>query len=146
MIYRKMVKSDYDGVYKLWISCTGMGLNTIDDSKAGIEKFLDKNPDTCFVCEDFGEIIGVIMAGNDGRRGYIYHTAVKEERRRKSIGRNLVNSVLKELDNLGITKVALIAFSKNEIGNLFWENMGFTKREDVVYRNKSIKELTRIDT
>jgi hypothetical protein len=75
MKIRKMVIEDYEKVYQLWMSCTGMGLNNLDDSKEGIEKFLKRNPDTCFVAEDH-EIIGVILAGNDGRRGYIYHTAV----------------------------------------------------------------------
>ena len=75
MNIRKMTINDYDNVYKLWISCVGMGLNNLDDSKEGIEKFLKRNPDTCFVAED--EFIkGVIIVGNDGRRGYIYHTAV----------------------------------------------------------------------
>lgn len=66
MKIRKMVIEDYEKVYQLWMSCAGMGLNNLDDSKEGIEKFLRRNPDTCFVAED-QEIVGVILAGNDGR-------------------------------------------------------------------------------
>ena len=52
MKIRKMVIEDYEKVYQLWMSCAGMGLNNLDDSKEGIEKFLRRNPDTCFVAED----------------------------------------------------------------------------------------------
>lgn len=68
---RPMRKDDYSKVYELWLSCKGMGLNDVDDSENGISRFLNHNPSTCFVAEIKGELIGAIMAGNDGRRGYI---------------------------------------------------------------------------
>ena len=64
------------------MSCEGMGLNNLDDSKEGIGRFLNRNPDTCFVAELENVIIGVILTGNDGRRGYIYYTAVNPKYRR----------------------------------------------------------------
>ena len=69
MYLRKMEIEDYDNVYSLWMSCVGMGLNNLDDSKDGIEKFLKRNPDTCYIAVEKDEIIGVIMVGSDGRRG-----------------------------------------------------------------------------
>ena len=86
------------------------------------------------------------MAGHDGRRGYIYHTAVLPEYRNHGIAKKLVDCVMDALDNEGINKVALVAFKRNEIGNGFWEGIGFTEREDLVYRNKNIHVLERIDT
>lgn len=68
--------NDYNEIYDLWLSCKGMGLNDVDDSESGIARFLARNPATCFVAEKDGRLVGVIRAGNDGRRGYIYHTAV----------------------------------------------------------------------
>ena len=138
--------SDYEAIYSLWMSCKGMGLNNLDDSKEGIEKFLNRNPNTCFVKEINNQIVGVIIVGNDGRRAYIYHTAVKEEYRGKGIARALVNKALAALKELGINKLALVVFDKNDDGNKFWEKLGFTKRDDLVYRNKEITELVRIDT
>lgn len=143
---RKMIITDYDKVYNLWRSCPGMGLNNIDDSKEGIEKFLNRNPDTCFVAEEDEQIIGVILVGNDGRRGYIYHTAVKPSYQKKGIGTQLVNTALEALKNIGIIKVALVVFDRNEDGNAFWEKQGFTTRGDLVYRNKALGEIVRIDT
>lgn len=123
-----------------------MGLNNIDDSREGIEKFLNRNPNTCFVAINDKEIVGVIICGHDGRRGYIYHTAVKPSERNRGIGKSLLKAAIEELEKDGINKVALVVFSKNELGNKFWESCGFTSREDLIYRNKTIKELVRIDT
>ena len=146
MKIRKMEISDYKSVYNLWISCKGMGLNDVDDSEKGISRFLERNPETCFVAVDNDEIIGVILCGNDGRRGYIYHTAVKPSERNKGIGTKLVDRAMKAFENIGITKVALVVFEKNETGNTFWEKKGFMSRKDLVYRNKQITEMIRIDT
>ena len=146
MLIKKMTIEDYDGVYNLWLNTPGMGLNTSDDSKAGIKKYLNRNPDTCFIAKEGKEIIGVIMSGHDGRRGYIYHLAVKVSERSQGIGGALVNKAMSALEKEGINKVALVVFGSNETGNSFWEKHGFTMRNDLVYRNKNIKNLTNIDT
>ena len=144
--YRTMDISDYEQVYKLWLSCAGMGLNNLDDSKDGIQRFLDRNPQTCFVALEDQTVAGVIIAGHDGRRGYIYHTAVHPQHRHKGIASKLVDKALTALKEQGINKTALIVFSRNAGGNAFWENIGFTERTDLVYRNKAITEMIRIDT
>jgi len=143
---RVMTIDDYEGVYNLWINTPGMGLNTTDDSREGIDKYLKRNPTTSFVAEYDGKIIGVIMAGHDGRRGFINHTAVLSDYRKQGIATKLVDSAMDALDKEGIKKVALVVFKHNEIGNGFWDNIGFTDREDLVYRNKNIHALDRIDT
>ena len=145
MIIRIMKIEDYEKVYDLWIHTVGMGLNTTDDSREGIAKYLLRNPNTCFVAEDNRGIVGVIMSGHDGRRGFIHHTTVMKEYRRQGIGKKLVDSALAALEAEGIHKVALVAFEKNVLGNIFWEKAGFTIRDDLIYRNKNIHELERID-
>ena len=144
--YRTMDISDYEQVYELWLSCAGMGLNNLDDSKEGIKRFLDRNPQTCFVALEDQMVAGVIIAGHDGRRGYIYHTAVHPQHRHKGIASKLVGEALKALKEQSINKTALVVFSRNADGNAFWENVGFTERTDLVYRNKTITEMIRIDT
>lgn len=143
---RPMTISDYEGVYSLWCRTPGMGLNSTDDSREGIEKYLKRNPTTSFVAEHDGVIVGAIMAGHDGRRGYIYHTAVLPGYRKRGIAKRLVESAMAALDAEGINKVALVAFKKNVSGNGFWENIGFIERDDLVYRNQNIHALCRIDT
>lgn len=146
MTIREMTIEDYDDVYRLWRNTQGMGLNTTDDSRAGIETYLRRNPNTCFVSLEEDEIIGAILSGHDGRRGFIYHLSVSVKHRGKKIGSELVVKAMDALEKEGIHKVALVVFEKNEGGNVFWEKLGFTSREDLIYRNKSIVELTRIDT
>lgn len=146
MQIRKMVVEDYEEVYTLWLSCSGMGLNNLDDSKEGIAKFLNRNQDTCFIASDNDRIVGAILSGHDGRRGYIYHTSVHPDYRKQGIGTRLVDQAMKALDFCGINKVALVVFDNNVEGNAFWERKGFTRRNDLVYRNKALQEMRRIDT
>ena len=137
MNIRQMLITDYEGIYQLWTNTPGIGLNNLDDSKRGIEKYLKRNANTCFVAERDGTIIGVILSGHDGRRGFIYHTSVAAAERNKGIATDLVKYAMIALKEEGINKVALVAFSKNEVGNVFWEKQGFTVRSDLTYRNKS---------
>ena len=146
MRIRTMTIADYDRVYALWMSCENMGFNSVDDSRKGIEKYLRRNPTTCFVAESDGALAGVILSGHDGRRGFIHHMAVAGSHRRKGVGAALVARSLESLKAEGINKVALLVFRYNEAGNAFWEKMGFAVREDLNYRNLALVEMTRIDT
>jgi len=138
MKIRLMSVNDYEKVYQLWTNTDGMGIRSIDDSFEGIAKFLKRNPTTNFVAEWDNNIIGVILCGNDGRRGYIYHAAVKNEYRRNGVGKTLVGAVIDALKIEGINKIGLVAFSSNHSGNEFWQSLGFYERTDLVYRNFSI--------
>ena len=140
-----MTIGDYEPVHSLWLNTPNMGLNNLDDSKDGMAKYLTRNPNTCFVAEKDNGIIGVILCGHDGRRGYIHHTAVAGNKQRHGIGAALLNAALTALEHEGINKVALVVFDKNEKGNAFWEKQGFTKRPDLIYRNKALVDLARID-
>ena len=145
MQIRKMTIHDYDSVYNLWLNTPGMGLNTTDDSEDGIQKYLLRNPDTCFVAEENGDIIGVILSGHDGRRGLIYHLAVKVSERERGIGSILLDNALEALINEGITKVYIIVFKNNKTGNAFWEKRGFTIPGDTLYRAKEIIQLEHLE-
>ncbi|HBD94481.1 MAG: GNAT family N-acetyltransferase [Spirochaetes bacterium GWF1_31_7] len=144
----KMKQLHYKDIYSLWISTPGMGLNSIDDSYNGIRKYIKRNPNTCFIAKDGNKLIGVILSGHDGRRGYIHHTAVDYAYRNKGVGTALVNAAINALRKEEIHKVAFVVFKNNELGNEFWESLGFSKRDDLIYRNKVISdiELQRIDT
>ena len=139
--YRTMIPEDYDAVYALWLASEGIGLNDVDDSREGIARYLLRNPKTCFVTIQDRRIVGVILAGHDGRRGFIYHLAVHPDCRRMGIARILVGMATDALRDCGISKVALLAFACNVGGNAFWESMGFTSRDDLVYRNAPLRPL-----
>jgi len=138
MEIRAMVIEDYENVYKLWTNTAGMGMRSLDDSQRGIDKFLKRNPTTNFVAIADGEIVGVILCGHDGRRGYIYHAAVDIPYRGRGIGTKLVEAVYEALEKEEITKVVLVVFKNNNIGNPFWKSIGWEERIDLNYYNKSI--------
>ena len=135
MTLRTMTPADYAAAYALWLATPGMGMNPRDDAPESIARYLRRNPSTCFVALDNGALVGVILCGHDGRRGFIYHMAVSAACRRQGVGRRLVEHALDALRREGIAKVALVAFTRNEEGNAFWEKLGFTARDDLVYRN-----------
>jgi ribosomal protein S18 acetylase RimI-like enzyme len=138
--YRLMTLADYEPVLALWRGTAGMGLRSLDDSREGIAKFLARNPNTCFIAETPDAIVGVILAGHDGRRGYIYHAVVRERFRGRGIGKALLGLAEKALKAEGINRAGLLVFAENENGNAFWEAQGWTTRPDLTYRNKSLNE------
>ena len=130
---RTMTIEDYDSVFALWSTIRGFGIRSIDDSREGVERFLKRNPTTSVVAEEDGRIVGSILCGHDGRRGCFYHVCVDESHRRHGIGKAMVVTAMEALRKEKINKVSLIAFSKNDIGNAFWNTIGWTKRDDLNY-------------
>lgn len=139
-----MAPEDYDAVYALWRSSPEMELNDLDDSREGVLRFLERNPGTAFVAEDEGQVVGVLLAGSDGRRGYIYHAGVHPKWRGRGIGTALVEAALQKLRAMRITKVGLLVFRDNGAGARFWEARGFEPREDLAYRSRVLLDVTRI--
>ena len=137
---RTMQIEDYKNVYKLWMTIDGFGIRSIDDSEAGVARFLKRNPDTSVVAEADGKIVGAILCGHDGRRGCLYHVCVQREYRKHGIGKAMAVFCMKALQEEGINKVSLIAFQKNEGGNQFWRKVGWTFREDLNYYDFTLNE------
>jgi len=137
---RIMTIDDYEQVYALWRQIQGFGIRSIDDSREGIERFLRRNPDTSVVAVEDGKIVGAILCGHDGRRGCLYHVCVAEEYRMRGIGRRMVVFCMEALKAERINKVSLIAFTANDIGNAFWRQIGWTKREDLNYYDFTLNE------
>ena len=105
-----------------------------------MERFLKRNPTTSVVAEEDGKIVGCILCGHDGRRGCFYHVCVEEAYRKHGIGRQMVAASMRALQAEGINKVSLIAFTQNDIGNAFWNRIGWTKREDLNYYDFTLNE------
>lgn len=140
VIIREMRLEDYDSVYALWKKIRGFGIRSIDDSREGVERFLRRNPTTSVVAEMDGRIVGSILCGHDGRRGCFYHVCVDEAFRRHGIGRAMVVRAMEALKEEKINKVCLIAFTKNDVGNAFWNTIGWTKRADTNYYDFTLND------
>ena len=122
-----MTISDYDRIVTLWQKTSGLGLSDAD-SREGIRAFLERNPGICFICEEGERLIGTILCGHDGRRGYIYHLAVDDAYRKRGIGRQLTQQSLDAIHLLGIAKCHLFVYRDNEEAELFYDNLGWQKR------------------
>lgn len=140
MLIREMKIEDYDNVFALWKTIKGFGIRSVDDSREGIERFLKWNPGLSVVAEVEGTIVGAILCGSDGRRGCLYHVCVHKDFRRQGIGKSMVVWCMEKLKGLQINKVSLIAFTQNDVGNAFWKEIGWTKREDLNYYDFTLNE------
>ena len=140
MEIRSMTIEDYDGVYALWMSIKGFAIRSLDDSREGVERFLKRNPGNSVVAIEDGKIVGSILCGHDGRRGCLYHVCVNEAYRMRGIGKSMVVYCMKALEKEKISKVSLIAFTVNDVGNAFWKQIGWTRREDLNYYDFTLNE------
>lgn len=137
---RIMTMEDYDEVYALWKKIRGFGIRSIDDSREGVERFLKRNPVTSVVAVEDGRIVGSILCGHDGRRGCFYHVCVDAAYRRQGIGKAMVVASMEALKEERINKVCLIAFTRNDVGNAFWNTIGWTRRMDLNYYDFTLNE------
>ena len=129
-IVRSFRIEDFDAVIALWQRTEGVGLNESDTRRA-ITAFLRRNPRLSFVAEQGGRIIGAVLCGHDGRRGYLHHLAVSKRHRRRGIGRRLVNACLAKLRKAGIQKCNIFIFANNAAGMKFWAHTGWSLRTEL---------------
>jgi ribosomal protein S18 acetylase RimI-like enzyme len=129
--------SHYEAAMALWRETPGVGVSSADEP-AAIQAYLARNPGTSFVALAEGRLVGTILCGHDGRRGYIHHVAVHPAYRRQGIARQLVNRALATLPEIGIGKCHLFIFPQNQTGIAFWEATGWDFREDVRIMSKFI--------
>ena len=131
---------DYDAIYELWNATeqSRRALNPVDDSREGIDRYLKRNPNTCYAAVDGDKIIGVILTGHDGRRAIIHHMCVHPDYRRMGIAGKLVHTAEEALKKEGIQKIFGLVFKDNDRANAFWESQGYSLRTNLNYRNKSL--------
>ena len=137
---RLVTIEDYDDMLALWNSTeqSKRALNPVDDSREGIERYLRRNPSTCFGAFANDRLVGVILTGHDGRRAIIHHMCVHPDFRRQGIAGELVKLAEEALKAEGIQKIFGLVFKDNDAANAFWENQGYTLRTNLNYRNKSL--------
>jgi N-acetylglutamate synthase len=122
--------SDYDQVMALWQATEGITLREAD-SREAILAYVARNPGLSFVARDGDVLAGAVLAGTDGRRGYLQHLAVAASYRGRGVGRALADRVVEALDAAGIAKCHLMVRQENEQAKAFWEHLGWTVREDI---------------
>ena len=128
--YFKMTIADYNETIELWKNSPGIALSKAD-SKNNIAQFIARNPGLGFVARDGEKLVGAVLCGNDGRRGYLYHLAVAVDYHRLGIGKTLTKKVLSALKDQGIQKCHIFVIADNLEGMRFWQKTGWKKREDI---------------
>ena len=129
-VVRPFRMQDYDAAFALWRRCEGIGLGA-SDTKAAIAAYLRRNPGLSFVAHRKGRLVGTVLCGHDGRRGYLHHLAVSKRYRREGLGRRLVDICLESLRRMDIHKCNIFVFADNVEGLTFWTRTGWTPRPDL---------------
>ncbi len=127
---------DYDEVVAFWRAQEGVGLNESDE-RAPVAAFLARNRGLSLVLRDAGRVVGAVLCGHDGRRGYLHHLAVAPAYRGRGLGRLMVERCLGALAQAGIAKCNVFLFADNQAGAQFWAAVGFAARADLVVRQRA---------
>lgn len=134
-----MTLADYDDAIALWRTTPGVGLHSDVDSREGIRTYLERNPGLSLVAREEGRLVATLLAGHDGRRGYLHHLAVAPAHRKQGIGKALVERALDELARRGLTRCHGFVYADNTEGLGFWRRMGWKERSDL----KVVTTLTK---
>ena len=143
---RAMTIADYEAVLRLWQQTEGVGLNESDEREPMVS-FLARNPGLSRVALDGNKIVGAVLCGYDGRRGYLHHLAVVNTHRKQGLGRALVEACLADLAKLGIPKCNIFLFADNVEGEAFWKHNGWVKRTELQMMQKStVRDPKTVET
>jgi ribosomal protein S18 acetylase RimI-like enzyme len=135
---REFNSNDYEAALALWKRCEGIGLSAADE-RCPLLRFLERNAGLSFVAFDGDELVGTVLCGHDGRRGYIYHLAVDPRYRHRGLGKQLTDRSLAELKAAGIDKSHIMVFGTNKSGLKFWQDAGWKTRPEIVLLSYDIK-------
>jgi putative acetyltransferase len=132
---REMHIDEYEAVIALWKASEGIGLSSAD-ARPAIAGYLERNPGSSFCAWETNgasppRLVGAVLCGHDGRRGYLHHLAVDRTCRRQGIGNALVERCMAALRQNGITRCHIFVFNSNPDGIAFWERCGWFKRPDL---------------
>lgn len=128
--------ADCEEVIALWRGTEGLTLREVD-SPQSISRYLARNPGLSFVVRDGGRLVGAVLTGTDGRRGYLQHLAVAQSYRGQGVGRALAERAVEALEGIGITKCHLMVRRENSQARAFWEHLGWDVRSDVVLMSRT---------
>jgi ribosomal protein S18 acetylase RimI-like enzyme len=129
--FREFTPADYEAAVALWSAAEGVVLREADRPE-GIERYLERNPGLSFVAVDGERVVGTVLCGHDGRRGYLQHVVVAHAYGRQGIGRALVARALAALEAAGIRKCHLMVLPDNAAARAFWRSIGWVERSDVM--------------
>ena len=126
----EMSMADYDEVAALWQATDGVYFGH-GDGPEDIAAYLRRSPGLSFVARENGALVGAVLCGHDGRRGYLHHLAVAAGHRGRGLGAALAEKCLAALGAMGIARCHAFVFADNEAGQEFWRAIGWTGRVEL---------------
>ena len=130
MRIEKYSNTSYNEVIELWKK-TGISVSS-SDTKEELEKMYNRNPQLFLLGKMKEKVVGVVMGGFDGRRGYLHHLAIDPEYQKKGYGRLMVDNLIKKFRKLGVHKVHLFIEKNNKEVVKFYQNLGWKIRDDLI--------------
>lgn len=127
---KPMTIDHYDEIFAMWQITSKRALSKADQ-RDEIERYLKRNKGLSQIAVVDGKIVGTVLAGHDGRRGFIHHMAVMPQYRRKGIAKSMATTAIEKLAEEGIVKTHIFTYCDNNAGQSFWSSLGFEKREDI---------------
>jgi ribosomal protein S18 acetylase RimI-like enzyme len=143
---RKMTARDSAAVLAFWQTIRGIGLDDDCDTPSGLRRYLKRNPGSSFLAFDKDTLVGAVLSGHDGRRGYLHHLAVAASHRKSGIGKALVARCLQALAKQHIPKCNIFLFRGNAVGRAFWQRTGWKSRGDLSLLQKTTESGSRAAT
>ncbi len=130
-------EADIPVMLALWRNTPGLG---VGDEEASLRDFIRRNPTTCLLAKSGDSIVGTVLGGFDGRRGYIYHLAVRPDHQRRGWGTKMLQEVIIRLEELKADKIHLFVFKGNQGAQAFYESQAWTKRHDIQVYSLNVKK------
>jgi len=124
---------DYAAVMRLWNQMEkGIHIGP-SDAQAEIDKKLLRDPDLFLVAENGGALVGTVIGGFDGRRGFIYHLAVDAAHRGQGVGGRLMDEVEARLRAKGCIRCYLFVTPDNVQAMRYYEKRGWQLMDNLPY-------------
>ena len=130
--------NDRKAVVQLWYDC-GLVTATNNPSKDILRK-LKVQPHLFLVAIQKDKVVGTVMGGYEGHRGWISYLAVDPVQQKSGIGRKLMNKVEKQLKKLGCPKINLQVRESNSEVRAFYERIGYSQDKVFSYGKRLIKD------
>ena len=134
---REFVLDDYDGAIALWMAEEGIEVCE-GDSREEISEYLKRNPGLSRVAEAGGKIVGAVLCGHDGRRGWIYHLAVAQTNRRQKVGKLLLDACVNGLRAAGLKRAIILVAGDNPGGHQFWLRNGWENIDGAIAMTREL--------
>ncbi|MFW9827185.1 MAG: GNAT family N-acetyltransferase [Candidatus Thorarchaeota archaeon] len=120
----------YEEVIQIWRKA-GISVGSTD-TKEEIERMMHQNPNLFLIGKKDNKVIGVVMGGFDGRRGYVHHLAVHPDFQKKGYGKILIENLINKFSKMKVHKLHLFVEKYNKDVVDFYRNLGWEIRDDLI--------------